>query len=160
CQRVVNSVAFGAISHSAFVVAPDAKRPTFFGQKKANYSKKRTPALLYTLVEGQHPDVPNDPEETISHVEWEGEYEADMAALLEKRAVEPKPLSKLDGAKAFLTRELGDGQPHPSTPLKAKAAAERISPETLRNAREELRVEATYVQGLGWCWRLPDLDNQ
>ena len=66
-----------------------------------------------------------------------------------------KPLSKLDEAKAFLRRELGDHQPHPSTPLKAKAAAERISAETLRNAREELRVEATYVQGLGWCWRLP-----
>ena len=54
----------------------------------------------------------------------------------------------------FLRDELGDGEPKPVVEVKDRAEAENIAPDTLRRARQKLKVKAAPSSMAGkWEYR-------
>jgi len=149
--RSIGSIAFNAAARAVWSVQKDVDDPLrrLLLPVKMNLCSEPT-GLAFRLVKAT---------ESVAVVEWESEpidISADDALAAESAPRERKS----DTAERWLTRLLADG-PVDVAVLKEEAKSAGISSwRTVEAAKEELKVDAVRVGGIGgtgrWQWKLPD----
>jgi hypothetical protein len=152
-ERLEGSGAYGAIPRNVLAVAASADWRLFFGVLKGSLvPKAQQTAMEYNTESVPHPSDP-DPESVVSHIAWKGEYAVSLKDLMDSPGAEIKPIRpapELEKALAFWQQVLGDGQPHPTGPVRAQAREKGIAEPTLDRARKSLKVQSEHG-----CYRLP-----
>ena len=158
-ERVTGSLAFGALAR---VVLAAAKRQEIEGggrimvRAKSNLGPEGGGVLYDMRVD----EIPGGI--MASHVLWGEAVKGnahDLLGAAEKRE-EPEAVSKTEEAITFLRRELRDG-PIEVKPLGKIATENGIKPDTLKRAKDILRVISAKGEGKNapWTWGLPGADR-
>lgn len=187
-SRVGGAMAFIGVSRCSWLFARDPKEEPAEGEEapkelvekkpdtfsmlriKNNLVSSSKSGMAYMIKVRPIP-IPNAADIITPYVEWGGvvDRSADEALGQRTRTSEPvmtgkrgRPSEALQKAVKWLADALQDNQPRPSTILiKDAKAAEGISADTLRNAKDELHVRH-FKTGTGtaakWMWVLDQVE--
>ncbi|WP_296703921.1 AAA family ATPase [Thiocapsa sp. UBA6158] len=154
-ERVTGSLAFGALAR---VVLAAAKRQELDGggrimvRAKSNLGPEGDGVLYDLRVEEIQGGI------MASRVLWGGVVKGSAHDLLDaaEKREEPGAVSKGKEAEHFLREELKDG-PVAFKDLEKRAEAAGIKIDTLKRAKDRLKIESTKAAGKGgaWRWELP-----
>jgi len=150
------SIAISGAARSVLLVAripgePEDSDRRVMAQVKSNLAR-RAPSLEFEVSERP---LDNNPDASVSIIEWIGESSFSANALLSK----PKKKTAREVAAAFLTETLV-AEPLPAADVEELAADAEISKTTLKRARTDLDVHAFGKRGSdgkvqNWWWHLP-----
>jgi putative DNA primase/helicase len=146
-ERVIGSIAFGALPRIVMVVARSCSHPghRVLVRAKSNLGPDEG-GFLYSVEEGMGDGL------AAPTICWNGSLAGRAEDLLGSGAEEAPTLTEIQRARQWLTDFMNEG-PKASVDIKLAAKQAGISESTLKRAKKSLNFEAKKI-GPRWGWRL------